>query len=281
MTPVPESGRPFQQRLLDTFDRSRIREAARGSKPKKGGLRHRYATLVLGASLAVGGVGIPSKFIQGFTGERNARGKGRVSERMAGDLLAAQAIAREVTSGIESAAAIVGSLAPSASDRFSLVSEKVWEDFFRTEVPFGTLIYAEAKKNDLSPELVAAVVKTESQFKPMAKSSRNAQGLMQLVPRTGKWMGANNLMNPAENVRAGTKYLKYLNERFDGDENKVIAAYNAGEGNVRKFGGIPPFKETRNYVDRVTGSQRDFEQQISEKLSEVQLASLANVQEAR
>ena len=112
------------------------------------------------------------------------------------------------------------------------------------------------------------MVKTESQFKPTARSAANAQGLMQLVPRTGKWMGAKNLMNPTENVKAGTKYLKYLTERFDGDETKIIAAYNAGEGNVRKFGGVPPFKETRNYLKKVQSSEADFQQQVSGLVTE-------------
>ena len=103
----------------------------------------------------------------------------------------------------------------------------------------------------MRPELVAAVVQAESRFKPTARSGAGAIGLMQLVPRTGRWMGARDLTNPAQNIAAGAKYLKYLNERFDGNETKIIAAYNAGEGNVKRFGGVPPFRETRNYVTKV------------------------------
>jgi len=273
---MPKTSRPFQQRTLDTFDRSRIREVAASAPPKRlSGLKRRYATLMLGASLAVGGAGIPMKFVgQGKPGAPGS-GKGGVAARVSKDLLTAQSIAREVTSGVQGAVGVIGGLAPDKAQKMSLVTEKAREDFFRTEIPFGTLIYTEAVKNDLSPELVAAVVKTESQFKPTAKSRSNAQGLMQLVPRTGKWMGANNLMNPAENVRAGTKYLKYLHERFEGDQTMIIAAYNAGEGNVRKFGGVPPFQETRNYVSRVTGSQRDFEQQLSRKVTADQPVDLS------
>ena len=99
---------------------------------------------------------------------------------------------------------------------------------------------------------------------------------MQLVPKTGRWMGAKNLMNPAENLAAGAKYLKYLNERFDGDQTKVLAAYNSGEGNVRKFGGVPPFRETQQYVKKVMNSKDDFHDQVNGKLAEsISDASLA------
>ena len=81
---------------------------------------------------------------------------------------------------------------------------------------------------------------------------------MQLVPSTGRWLGADNLNDPAQNIQAGAKYLRYLTDRFAGDQQKAIAAYNAGEGNVRRFNGIPPFKETRNYVERVRTFQQDL-----------------------
>lgn len=253
--------RPFQQRVVDGFDRSRIHLYALKSKAKRlDGMRKRYATLLLGASLAVGGVGIPMQ---------------------QADALAAQRIAREVTGGVESAVGTVANLSTSPAQELTLITETTREEFFRTEIPFGPLIYAEAKKNDLRPELVAAVVKTESQFKPTARSPRNAQGLMQLVPRTGKWMGADNLMNPVENVKAGTKYLKYLSERFDGDETKIIAAYNAGEGNVRKFGGVPPFRETQNYLKKVRKSEADFAQQVSGLVSDRLEVADASVRIAR
>ncbi|HUF18850.1 MAG TPA: lytic transglycosylase domain-containing protein [Thermoanaerobaculia bacterium] len=239
--------RPFQQRVVDGFDRSKIHRYALKSKARRlEGLKKRYATLLLGASLAVGGVGIPMKYVD------------------------AHRVASEVTGGVESAVVTVASLTPTVQheQELTMITERVREEFFRTEIPFGPLIYAEAKKNDLRPELVAAVVKTESEFKPTARSHRNAQGLMQLVPRTGKWMGADNLMNPVENVQAGTRYLKYLTERFDGDETKIIAAYNAGEGNVRKFDGVPPFKETQNYLKKVRKSEADFAQQVDGRVSE-------------
>ena len=93
---------------------------------------------------------------------------------------------------------------------------------------------------------------------------------MQLMPRTGKWMGARNLYDPEQNVDAGVKYLKYLDKRFDGNLKKTIAAYNAGEGTVKRYGGIPPYRETRTYVKKVLKNYekrnqqlRDFEQRTA------------------
>ena len=124
------------------------------------------------------------------------------------------------------------------------------EDYFRTKVPYGDIIYREARKNGLPPELVAAMVHTESDFRPKLVSGKSAQGLMQLVPSTAALLGVDDPFDPQKNIAAGTKYFRYLLDRFD-DETIALAAYNAGEGNVARFGGIPPFTETRNYITRV------------------------------
>lgn len=139
--------------------------------------------------------------------------------------------------------------------------EVVKEEFFRTYVPYGSIIYREARRNDLAPELVAAVVEAESDFRPRLISHKNAQGLMQIVPETGRLMGADDLFNPADNIAAGTRYLRYLLDRF-GDQRVALAAYNAGEGNVERFGGIPPFPETVNYLHRVSARTAHYRQRI-------------------
>ena len=131
------------------------------------------------------------------------------------------------------------------------ISDAIRRDFFQNAVPFGDIIHEKAQKYDVDPALVAAVVETESRFKSRARSQVGARGLMQLMPRTGRWMGAKNLYDPEQNVDAGAKYLRYLNNRFDGNLKKTIAAYNAGEGNVRRYQGVPPFRETRSYVNKV------------------------------
>jgi soluble lytic murein transglycosylase-like protein len=146
----------------------------------------------------------------------------------------------------------------------ALVSAEVREEFFDA-MPFGALIREKAEKYDVDPALVAAIVENESHFKPRARSHRGALGLMQLMPRTGRWMGARNLYDPEQNIDAGVKYLKYLEKRFDGNQTKIIAAYNAGEGNVQRYGGVPPFRETRTYVKRVKNSYQRNNEQIEKR----------------
>lgn len=124
------------------------------------------------------------------------------------------------------------------------------EDYFRTHVPFGEIIYREARKNDLPPELVAAMVQTESDFRPHLVSHKSAQGLMQIIPSTARLLGIDDPFDPQKNIAAGTKYYRYLLDRFD-DQTVALAAYNAGEGNVARFGGVPPFPETKNYITKV------------------------------
>lgn len=154
-----------------------------------------------------------------------------------------------------------------APDHFSL--ELVTAEFFRTEVPYGSIIYREARRQGLSPEFVAAVVEAESDFRPRLLSNKNAHGLMQLIPSTGELMGVSDLMNPSENVRGGTRYLKYLHHRFKGDQTMILAAYNAGEGTVRRFGGVPPYSETQNYLARVARSQERYQKRVAKRMSEM------------
>lgn len=280
----PKTSRPFQERFLDGFDRSQLRQEVQKVKPRKlSGLRRKYAGWALGASLALGGIGIPMKMGNMLqSADANARrapqpieqpvqpaAQADAGAQISGDLATAKQIADQVaggiTSGVTGAVQDVAKTVTSAPAQVAQapsaianVAEQVRQQFFKKEVPFGGIIYDEAKKNDLPPELVAAVVHTESKFVPTAHSNRGAVGLMQLVPKTGKWLGASNLNDPAQNIQAGAKYLRYLTDRFSGDQQKAIAAYNAGEGNVRRFHGVPPFKETRNYVQRVRSFQQDL-----------------------
>jgi len=143
----------------------------------------------------------------------------------------------------------------------TITPEIMREQFFRSEVPFGWIIYREAKRNNLQPELVAAVVEAESDFRPRLISEKNAQGLMQIVPSTGRILGTDDLFDPEANVAAGAKYLRYLFDRFS-DHRVVLAAYNAGEGNVEKFGGVPPFPETTSYIRRVEERAREYRERV-------------------
>lgn len=115
---------------------------------------------------------------------------------------------------------------------------------------YDAMIVAAAARHGVDPALMKAVMHTESGFNPAARSPVGAQGLMQLMPATARRFGVANAWNPADNIEGAAKYLKYLNGRFSNIEH-VLAGYNAGEGNVTKYGGVPPFRETRDYVKRV------------------------------
>ena len=270
-----KTNRRYQERFLDGFDRGQLRQEVQKTKPRMSGLRKRYATWALGATLAFGGIGVPMQMVK----SQGAKGQSAetVDSSLKSDLLAARSIAKQVATGVAAVAHGAESVAEApleavtdAPTKLAMVTDSAKEQFFKKEIPFGSIIYAEAKKHNVRPELVAAVVQAESRFKPTARSGAGAVGLMQLVPKTGKWMGARDLTNPAQNIAAGTKYLRYLHDRFDGNETKIIAAYNAGEGNVRRFGGVPPFKETRSYVVKVKNYEREYHERVAGNLASLE-----------
>jgi len=108
-----------------------------------------------------------------------------------------------------------------------------------------------AESHGVSPALVKAVIKVESGFDPQAVSSQGAVGLMQVMPETARRVGVSNPHDPHSNIVAGVKYLKKLLEMFGGNETLALAAYNSGPGNVLKYGGIPPYRQTQVFVNRV------------------------------
>ncbi|MCU0843538.1 MAG: lytic transglycosylase domain-containing protein [Spirochaetes bacterium] len=110
---------------------------------------------------------------------------------------------------------------------------------------------AAALRNGIPPGLVDAVIQAESSYNPKAVSVKGARGLMQLMPETAGALGVADPFSPEENINAGVGLLKNLLEKYDGDYKKALAAYNAGEGAVDKNGGVPPYDETREYVNRV------------------------------
>jgi soluble lytic murein transglycosylase-like protein len=118
-------------------------------------------------------------------------------------------------------------------------------------ISYHKIINSMAKKYQIEPSLVYAMIEVESSWKSKAVSQKGARGLMQLMPSTARQMNVKNPFNPAENIEGGIKYLRYLLNRFNGDLAVSLAAYNAGPQKVERFGGIPPIKETEQYVKKV------------------------------
>ncbi len=113
------------------------------------------------------------------------------------------------------------------------------------------LVKEAAERHNVDPALVRAVIETESNWNPYAVSRKGAGGLMQLIPTTAERYGANDVFNPRQNIDAGVSHLKWLLERYNGNLDLALAAYNAGAGAVDRAHGIPAFRETRNYVQKV------------------------------
>lgn len=118
--------------------------------------------------------------------------------------------------------------------------------------PYGDIIHAAAQKHGVDEKLLTRVIAVESNFNPRAVSPKRALGLMQLLPETAVRYAVANVFDPAQNIDAGTHYLKDLLEKYRGNLSLALAAYNAGPDMVARYGGIPPFAETQNYVRRIT-----------------------------
>lgn len=126
---------------------------------------------------------------------------------------------------------------------------------------FDTFIRGASQRYQLPESLVRAVVHTESNYSPHAVSRAGAMGLMQLMPKTARGLGVQDAFDPRQNVYGGCRYLRLLANRYGGDMVLVLAAYNAGAGNVEKYGGVPPFEETRAYVRSVLRRYYAYERQ--------------------
>jgi Transglycosylase SLT domain len=131
------------------------------------------------------------------------------------------------------------------------------------ELPFEEHIMQAARTYQVDPALIGAIIMAESNYNPKAVSHRGAQGLMQLMPTTAKWLGIEDSFDPALNIDGGVRYFKKLLDRFDGDVRLALAAYNAGSRYVRKYGGVPPFRATRIYIKKVLHYHRLIQDQFA------------------
>lgn len=135
----------------------------------------------------------------------------------------------------------------------------VAEDYIPADIPssgdreLDLVILRAGEKYGVDPRFIHAVIWQESKYKVKARSHAGAQGLMQLMPATARRFGCTDAYDTASNIDAGTKYLRWLLKRFDGNVSLALAGYNAGEGSVDKYNGIPPYNETQNYVRIITG----------------------------
>lgn len=123
---------------------------------------------------------------------------------------------------------------------------------------YDAQITAAATKYSIDPALLKGLIRQESNFNPSARSGAGAQGLTQLMPGTAASLGVTDATDPAQAIEGGAKYLKAQLDRFGGDASKALAAYNAGPGAVAKFGGVPPYAETQNYVTKVLGYAAEY-----------------------
>jgi len=124
---------------------------------------------------------------------------------------------------------------------------------------FDKTIVEAARHFDVDAALVSAVIKAESDYNPRTVSHKGARGLMQLMPATAARFGVTNSFDPVANIYGGTRYLRWLLKTFDGNADLAVAAYNAGEGNVWKYKGVPPFRETVTYINRIAKHLRKLE----------------------
>jgi len=168
-------------------------------------------------------------------------------DRIVDDEIAPAAVIAEVKKIVQEE----GGIFPKRSWRYDAKRGPI----FRSK--YDSVIVEAAKKFDVDAALISAVIKAESDFNPREYSNKGAQGLMQLMPGTAVRFGVTNAWDPVSNIYGGVRYLRWLLQTFDDNADLAVAAYNAGEGNVWKYNGVPPFRETINYVNRIAKHIRE------------------------
>jgi soluble lytic murein transglycosylase-like protein len=166
-----------------------------------------------------------------------------------GSDFASQLISASAAPGLTAAAGTTGTLATAAGASLATVPTGTGASL--AGVPYGDEITAAAQRHGVDPALLAGLVRAESNFNAAAVSPAGAQGLTQLMPGTAAGLGVTDASDPLQALEGGAKYLRQQLDAFGGDPTLALAAYNAGPGNVQKYGGVPPFAETQAYVGKV------------------------------
>ncbi len=168
---------------------------------------------------------------------------------------------------------------PASFDVFRSYHDDATRYQFLDALPFGDVIRQAAERHGVDALLVVAIVEAESSFDPCAISRSGAVGLMQVMPATAGSIAIDRLTEPELNISLGTRYLRHLLDLYEGDLELALAAYNAGPANVRRYGGLPPFRETRHYVERVLGTYVNHHQEVWRSSEAGQALGLAPAQD--
>lgn len=148
-------------------------------------------------------------------------------------------------------------LSPKNLKTYGLLQNKISSQSKSSQNSFNPIIENEAKITNIDPAWIKAIIKAESNFNPKALSKKGAMGLMQLMPNTAKELNVKNPYNPSQNIKGGTEYFRKMLNTF-ATTDEALAAYNAGPGVVKRFSGVPPYAETRNYINKVKSYYKDF-----------------------
>jgi soluble lytic murein transglycosylase-like protein len=214
----------------------------------------RRTTETLGSQDSMAGAGLMSELADEHLAEAIARGRGLGIAEMLRRQLEGGAPDRG-SEGVQLDSRPIGRLPIPRWERMP-EAEKIDPAASERVDTYGDIIHRAAERYDLSPELLRAVIAQESGGRPGAVSEKGAKGLMQLMDETARDMGVRNPHDPEDNILGGARYLRELLDRWGGDLERALAAYNAGPSVVERHGGIPPFRETENYVRRILGRIR-------------------------